>query len=321
MANRLDSLLGSRVQSLPLSRGRGFPVLLDGGMGTALSGRGLDTRSDSTAAWNHTHPDVVAAVHQAFVEAGADAIHTNSFAANPWQLGTDLDSDAFIRANKRAAEIALESAGGSLVIGDIGPSGALPPPEGDADLNVLEEVFAVQAAVLAEAGVDFLHVETLYHPKEARAAVRGCRVGAPDLPVVASMACRRGSTGVVTVAGLPWRGVLRAALEEGADGVGVNCSMTPREMRPLIEALIREVGDRPVFAQPTIAPDGGPPLYPGEFAAGLLDLVAVGARAVGGCCGTSPHDIASARLSLDALPEPTRGPGTAPFERRAQALT
>lgn len=311
MANRLETLLGPRR------------LLLDGGMGTALSARGLDIRSDSTAAWNHSHPEVVAEVHRAFVEAGADAIHTNSFAANPWQLGADLDSSAFVDTNTRAAQLAIEAAADEasrrsrttrvLVIGDIGPSGALPPPEGDADLNLLEEAFAAQAAALAAAGVDFLHIETLYHPKEARAAIRGCRAGAPELPLVASMACRRATGGVVTVAGLPWRGVLRAALEEGADGVGVNCSMTPREMRPLVELLAREAG-RPVFAQPTVAPDSGPPLYPGEFAGGLLDLLAAGAVAVGGCCGTSPHDIASARLSLDALPEkPAATAGTAPI--------
>lgn len=300
MANRLETLLGPRL-------------LLDGGMGTALSGRGLDIRTDSSAAWNHSHPQVVAAVHRAYVEAGAQAIHTNSFTANPWQLGAAMDGDAFIDTNRRAAELALEAAAGrALVIGDIGPTGALPPPEGDADLNLLEDVFAAQAATLAAAGVDLIHVETLYHPKEARAAIRGCRAGAPDLPVVASMACRRATGGVVTVAGLPWRGVLRAALEEGADGIGVNCSMTPKEMRPLVELLAAETR-RPVFAQPTIAPDGGPPLYPGEFAGGLLELLAAGATAVGGCCGTSPHDIASARLSLDALPERARAAGTAGY--------
>ena len=306
--------MGSRLVDLI---GPGF--LLDGGMGTALSGRGLDVREESTASWNESHPEVVVEVHRSFVDAGADGIHTNTFTANPWQLlpggrpfeGDLADAPGFVQANITAAELAIKAAAGeALVIGDIGPSGLLPPPEGDADVNLLEEVFAVQAAALASAGVELLHIETLYHAKEARAALRGCRAGAPQLPVIASMTCRRGSGGIVSTIGQPWRGLLRAFLEEGADAVGVNCSMTPAEMLPLIEDLIRQT-DLPVIAQPTIAPDGGPPLYPGEFAAGLVDLLKAGARAIGGCCGTSAHDIASTRLSLEGLPSPVHSKVTA----------
>lgn len=312
MASRLDDLIGPRS-------------LLDGGMGTALSGRGLDVRAESTASWNQSHPEVVTEVHRAFVAAGAEAIHTNTFTANPWQLSPadrpfesgDLGDARFVRINIEAAELAIEAAAGeALVIGDIGPSGVLPPPEGDADVNLLEEVFAIQAAALASAGVDLLHVETLYHPKEARAALRGCRAGAPELPVIASMACRRGTHGIVTSIGLPWRGLLRAFLEEGADGIGINCSLSPTEMLPLVDELVR-LTRLPIIAQPTIAPDGGPPLYPGEFAGGLIDLIRAGAQAIGGCCGTSAHDIASARQALEAMPARVHTNPTAPIGCRA----
>lgn len=309
MGARIDDLIGPRF-------------LLDGGMGTALSGRGLDITAESSASWNGTHPDIVSEIHRSFVEAGAGAIHTNTFTANPWQLapntrpfdGRDLGSaPRFVEINIAAAELAIDAAdGAALVIGDIGPSGVLPPPEGDADVNLLEEVFAIQAAALASGGVDLLHLETFYHPKEARAALRGCRAGAPELPVIASMACRHGSSSIVTSLGLPWRGLLRAFTEEGADAVGVNCAMSPSEMLPLISDLV-QLTDLPLVAQPTIAPDGGAPLYPGEFAAGLLELLETGARAVGGCCGTSAHDIASARLSLEALPATVHKRPTAPI--------
>lgn len=290
-------------------------LLLDGGMGTALSARGLDTRVESSASWNLRRPAAVRHAHQSFVAAGAGALHTNTFTGNPGQLnlpgsGPEHTIEA---ANRAGVELARAAAiPGVLVIGDIGPTGRIPPPEGNADLHELEDSFLLQAATLAGAGVDMLHLETFYHPKEARAALRGCRLGAPGVPVIASMACRRSGDGYVTVFGLPWEAMLLAFLEEGADAVGTNCSMTPEEMAPLIERLARTTRV-PIVAQPTVAPTTGAPLYPGEFACGLLTLLGAGARAVGGCCGTSAADLAAARLSIDALPQPTRRQRTAPI--------
>lgn len=309
---------GRRLDHLP------DRLLLDGGLGTALSSRGLDTHSESTASWNHRRPEAVRAAHQSFIASGVQAIHTNTFTANRWQLegpaprGTAAPraSDAAVLAANRAGVHLAQQAKveGVLVIGDIGPSGQIPPPEGDADLFELEEGFALQASALAASGVDLLHLETLYHPKEARAALRGCRQGAPGVPVVASMACRRTATGYATVLGLPWEGMLLAFLEEGADAVGANCSLPPDEMVPLIKQLATR-SRLPVFAQPTVAPTDGPPLYPAEFAAGLLALLRAGARAVGGCCGTSAADLAAARVAIDALPRRASRSRTAPMAR------
>jgi 5-methyltetrahydrofolate--homocysteine methyltransferase len=113
--------------------------------------------------------------------------------------------------------------------------------------------------------------------------------------VVASVACaapRPGGT-FTTVLGFPADAVLGVALEERADGVGVNCGLVPADLLPIIERLVARTG-LPVFAQPIVAPAAGPPLYPGEFAAGVAALFAAGARVVGGCCGTSPTDLAAA---------------------------
>ncbi len=294
------------------------PLLVDGGMGTALSARGLDPAIETTSSWNLKHPERVQAIHEGFVSAGAELIHTNTFSANRWQLRNQLDQ--FTESNREGVMLAQrvvdnvdkESDTNVWVAGNLGPSGDLPPPEGDADLFDLEDGFECQARLLIAAGVDALHIETLYHPKEARAAIRGCRRASADIPIVASMACRQLGQGFVTVAGLPWRAMLKAFIEEGANAVGANCSLTPLEMLPLIEQ-IRSRTHLPIFAQPTVAPTGGAPLYPGEFALGLVKLIRAGANAVGGCCGTSAADIAAARVALDAVPWPRPSQPTRPF--------
>ncbi|MBT8492985.1 MAG: homocysteine S-methyltransferase family protein, partial [Deltaproteobacteria bacterium] len=161
---------------------------------------------------------------------------------------------------------------------------------------------------LSEGGVDFLHVETLYHPKEVRAALRGCRFGAPDLPVVSSLACRKAAGGYLTHIGFSAEHLVQVMAEERADGVGVNCSMAPGDMLDLVNAVAAIV-NAPIFAQPTIAPDGGAPLYPAEFAAGVTGLFSAGARAVGGCCGTSAQDV---ELAYAAMTAPHRLPTQEP---------
>jgi methionine synthase I (cobalamin-dependent) len=275
-------------------------LLLDGGMGTSLIARGLDVGREPTEGWNVTRLDEVEQVHRAFVEAGAGAIQTNTFGANRVRLhafGLAGNVTEYNVAGVRAAHAA--ATGTTLIIGDLGPTGAIPPPEGDASLVELEYTFAEQASALAAAGVDFLHIETLYHPKEARAAVRGCRAGAPDLAVVVSMTCTRVGDTYRTTMGFSAETMLAAIVEEGADGIGANCSLVPADMLDLVRLLVDKSG-LPVFAKPTVAPNGAGPLYPGEFATGVAALFSLGARAVGGCCGTGAADIAAAATVLES---------------------
>jgi 5-methyltetrahydrofolate--homocysteine methyltransferase len=139
----------------------------------------------------------------------------------------------------------------------------------------------------------------MVNPKELRAALRGVRSGAPNLPVVVSMACRSEGDSFKTTMGFSIESMLAVAREEKADGIGANCMMSPHSMLPLIQAMVAST-KVPVFAKPTIAPDGGAPLYPDEFAIGVLNLFKAGARAVGGCCGTNPQDIDCAVRRLNS---------------------
>lgn len=285
-----------RAVSRPLMDLNQLPdqLMLDGGFGTTLMARGLDVGSEPTASWNLSHATEVSSIHTGFIAAGAGAIQTNTFGANRFALDQYGCSDVE-GCNVAGVRLAREAAAGEsvYVIGSLGPSGRVPPPQGSANLADLESVFAEQAGFLAEAGVDFLHAETMVHPKELRAVLRGIRLVAPKLPVVASFACRVAGESYKTTLGFSLESMLTVCLEEKVDGIGANCMLMPCDMLDLVSA-IRMKTDLPVFAKPTIAPDGGPPLYPDEFARGVADLFARGARAVGGCCGTGVEDIAAA---------------------------
>jgi 5-methyltetrahydrofolate--homocysteine methyltransferase len=268
-------------------------------MGTALIARGLSVDAEPPEAWNITQPDVVREIHRRYADAGCGALQSNTFGGNRLRLRQYGLEDRVAELNEAGVAIARRAApDGVLVFASVGPTGAVPPPQGDADLVELEDAFAEQAAALAASGIALLHLETLYHPKEVRAALRGCRHGAPGTPVVTSFACTRvGPTTFSTSMGFPIDTMISVALEERVDGLGVNCSLTPAEMRPVVERLVSRC-KVPVFAQPIVAAAGAAPLFPAEFAAGVLALFEAGARVVGGCCGTSPTDLAACADAL-----------------------
>jgi 5-methyltetrahydrofolate--homocysteine methyltransferase len=271
-------------------------LLLDGGVGTALIAQGLDLARETPEAWNLRFPEMVREVHRGFAAAGSQAVQTNSFGGNRIRLRAVGLENHVAELNLAALALARSAVpDGVLIVASMGPTGAVPPPEGDADLHELEEAFAEQAAAIAgagPAGASFIHLESFYHPKELRAALRGCRAGAPDLPVAASFACNRAGSSYRSAMGFPVEALLGVALEERADAVGANCWLPPAAMLPLVEILLAR-SPVPVLAKPIVAAAGSAPPYPGEFAVGVELLFATGARAVGGCCGTSPADLAA----------------------------
>ena len=271
-------------------------------MGTELMARGLRAGKDCAEAWNLDRPDDVRRIHQAYFAAGADVVQTNTFGGTRIRLSAFGRQTDVRNVNVAGALLARElRPAGVLIAASVGPTGAIPPPEGKADLIELEDAYAEQAMALAEGGVDLIHIETMYHPKEARAALRGIHEGAPGLAVVASMTCRRTTRGYATPLGFPPEPMLAAFLEEDADGVGVNCTLAPADMLDLVR-LVRARTDKPLFAKPTVAPMGMSPLLPDELATGALALFAVGATAVGGCCGAGPADIEAVRKAIDDAP-------------------
>ena len=279
-------------------------LLLDGGMGSMLIAKGL-VAGRAPEWWVIEHPDRIADAHRAYAEAGADVVHAVTFGANPVKLAVVGLQERAEEVNRRAVALARDACpADTLIAGDVGPTGKFFPPMGDATEDRLRDVYTSQVGWLADAGVDLISIETMYDLREAVAAVEAARE--TGLPVLASMTFDRRKRGFFTLVGDRVIPSLQALREAGADAVGFNCSL---ESAPMID-LVREAAagvDAPLLAQPNAGqprPTADGVVYDadeGQFVADLLQMVEVGARIIGGCCGTDPSFIAGARQALDSL--------------------
>ena len=291
-------------------------LVLDGSMGAYLQMKGLPT-GKAPDLLNLERPDAVAEVHRAYVDAGADVILTNTFGATPARLDAHGFGRRSAEINAAAVRIAREAAGGrAFVAGDVGPSGLLPAPTGDASFDDAVATFKVQIEALAEAGVDLLLFETFFDLQELRAAMIAAREAAHGLPVVALMTFTesgRTDTGVTPEAAA-------VTLEKlGACAVGANCSTGPADMLAVARRMATAAGVPLCFEPNAGLPrqvDGKLiyPMSPEEFGDHGPAFLAAGARLAGGCCGTTPESIRHLRARLDGLTPVT------PARRRAVRL-
>ena len=275
-------------------------LLLDGGMGTMLQGSGLEP-GQAPETLNLTNPAAVEAVHAAYATAGADIITANTFGASRQKLGEDP-------APYIAAGISLaRRAGGKLAALDVGPLGTLLKPFGPLSFQRAYELFAEIVTAGEQAGADLVLIETMGDLLEAKAALLAAKENT-RLPVLATMtfgADGRTFLGVDPAAAA----VTLTAL--GADGVGLNCSVGPRELGPALEEMLRAT-HLPVAVQPNAGlprMEGGETVYdvgPEEFARCARDFLRSGASILGGCCGTTPDHIRALRALLDGWEGPPR---------------
>ena len=283
----------------------GDVLLLDGGLGALFIVQGLEPGS-APEWWVLEHPGRVQAAHRAYVEAGSDIIHTCTFGASPPKLEDAGLGGRCAEVNGAAVALARAACEGSatLVAGDIGPTGKLFAPMGDADEVSLEQAFDQQVAALVEAGVDLISIETMYDVREALAATRAAvRRG---LPTLCCMTFDLKKRGFFSMVGDKVGPSVEALAEAGAAAVGFNCSLEAAQMVALVQearaaapsgvAIIAQ----PNAGQPRATPDGV--VYdadPQDFTVRLLEMVRQGAGLVGGCCGTTPDFIRLARAALD----------------------
>ena len=266
-----------------------MPELLDGAMGTMLQRSGMKPGTIPETL-NITDPEMVAAVQRAYIRAGSQAIYANTFGANALKLkGTGYTTAEVIAAGMRIAkECAAET--GALAGLDVGPLGVMVEPLGSLPF---EEAVALYREIMkagAEAGADLIAIETMSDLTETRAALIAAREET-DLPVFVTMSFD--STGR-TFTGCTPASMARTLEGLGADAVGVNCSLGPREMIPIVRE-IRANTTLPVIAKPNA---GLPDPVTGEygvdaeaFAEAMEELAAAGAGIRGGCCGTDPDYI------------------------------
>lgn len=285
--------------------GRAY-LLFDGGMGTLVQAAGLHTVHAVPDLLNLTHPEAIVAIQRQYVEAGADCITTNTFNTNRLKLA---NAGATVAEVYAAAAANARAAGAPLVAGDIGPTGALLEPLGTLSFDEAFDIFAEQARAAETAGCDLIVVETMADLLEAKAAVLAA-VETTSLPVFATMTF--GEDGRTFLGTTP--AIAATTLSAlGASAVGLNCSLGPVELAPLVEELAPH-NRALVMAQPNAGlpriQDGETvfDVGPDEFARAMEAILDAGATVVGGCCGTTPAHIAALSALLDARPLPAVEP-------------
>jgi 5-methyltetrahydrofolate--homocysteine methyltransferase len=244
-------------------------------------------------------PDTILKLETAFVEAGSDIILTCTFGGTSLRMTESKYSDRAPEVNARAVELAREAASKGenvLIAGSMGSTGALIKPFGPLTPEEAKESFTEQAKALADGGVDLLLIETMFAFDETDAAFEGAR-SVTDLPIVVSFSYDRG---VATMMGVKPKDVIKKYQEVGAVLVGANCGTTLENMEKIITEYAETAPDFPLWAKPNaglpemdletdIATYNVTPEEMGEFA---KKYVALGARVVGGCCGSTPEHVA-----------------------------
>ena len=270
-------------------------VCLDGGMGTLLQAAGLEP-GEHPERWNLTHPEVIQGVHRDYFDAGSHVVNTNTFGANTLKFSLS-ELDEIIRAAVENANVARKTSRGSqekFIALDIGPTGKLLKPYGDLDFEDAVSVFADTVKLGVKYGVDLIMIETMNDSYETKAALLAAKENS-DLPVFVSNAY--GEDGKLMTGASP---AAMVAMLEGmhADAIGVNCSLGPKQLRPVVEEIL-QCASVPVLLKPNAGlpqSRNGETVYdvlPDEFAADVADMVRAGVRVAGGCCGTTPAYIAA----------------------------
>ena len=275
-------------------------VFLDGGMGTQLQARGLQPGQKPELAALEM-PDVLTAIHTDYANAGADILLANTFGANAKKLaGCGHTVEDVVTASITCARKAADTTG-ALVALDIGPLGELLVPAGTLSFEDAYAEFAQVIRAGTAAGADLVFLETMTDLYELKAAILAAKENC-TLPIFTSMSFEsRGRT--FTGCTVESYAVTAAGL--GADAVGINCSLGPKEILPFAQRLCRSVpAGVPVFVKPNAGlpnPDGSYNLDPDGFAAEMKEYAAIGVSMVGGCCGTTPAFIAKLHETFSPL--------------------
>ena len=284
----------------------GRPLLADGATGTNLFEVGLRS-GDNPESWNETHPDRIQALHQSFVDAGADIILTNSFGGNRRRLMLHGLESRARDLNRMAAENAravADKAGRPVVVaGSVGPTGDLLAPLGPLTEDEAVEVFVEQMEGLKLGGADVAWIETMSAPEEIRAAARAAAIVGMPFTATASF-----DTAGRTMMGLSPDAY--AGLFDGFEAkplaFGANCGVGAADLLVSILGMTQARPDAIVIAKA----NAGVPQWHGTHIhySGSPELMGIyaglavnaGARIVGGCCGTKPEHLAAMRAALDA---------------------
>jgi len=272
-------------------------LLADGAMGTYLYWKGVEPEGCLQCVV-FDEPELVAGVHGDYVDAGARLIETHTFAANAIKLARFGLEDRVAEMTEAATRIAREAAGPDVyVAGSVGPLGAMLRPYGNLTINEVRDLFREQISGLAVGGVDCILLETMSSTVECLEALSVARE-VTDVPVFCSMTFLPDGT---TKFGDNLTTAFRRLLDAGADGIGLNCNLGPKETYDLVaeKLLGGELGGRDFVL--SVMPNAGYPtrveeqtVYvasPEYFKTYAAMFAELGANIVGGCCGTTPEHV------------------------------
>ena len=302
---------------------RSHPLLLDGAAASQLNREGLRA-GECPEEWNRTHPRTVAAIHQAFVEAGAQVVTTNSLGANRVGLNRFGLANQVFELNLSAAQIAREICPDSIyVAGSVGPTGEMVTPSGRLTFEKLLAIFQEQIAGLVEGGVDLICVENMSQLHEARAAVIAAKTF-PRVPVLVTMVFTTNPTGFRTTMNVDPQSAVLELEAAGADAIGCSCGQLSAKQMARLVARLKELTRLPIIAQ---LDPGKPSLRKGllfysrtphQLAEGAKEVLRAGADIVGGSWGTTPSHIAAMAESIPKVKRATRA-GSAAKAKKASS--
>ena len=273
----------------------------DGGFGTLLQARGLRA-GEKPEMWNLTRPEDITAIHLEYLNAGSDIISTNTFGANSLKFDCleEIIAAAFTNAKKAVELCGKEKA---FIAFDMGPTGKLLEPLGDLPFEKAVEIFAETVKTAEKYAPDLYIVETMNDSYETKAAVLAVKENS-DKPVFVSNVydeSRKLMTGASPKA-------MIALLEGlGADAIGINCSLGPRQMVDIVREYVK-YSSLPVM----VCPNAGLPrsvdgktvfdVDSEEFSDCMAEIAEIGAVILGGCCGTTPEYIRKTVEKTAAMP-------------------
>jgi len=278
---------------------RGETLVADGATGTNLQQMGLKAGAPPEDLVID-NPDLLLKLEGAFVEAGSDIILTCTFGGTRLRMKDSKYRDRAAEVNTRAAELARKAAAPRsdvLIAGSMGPTGSIMKPYGPLTADQAVETYAEQARGLAQGGVDLLLIETMFALNEADAAFDGAR-SVTELPIVVSFSYDRG---VRTMMGVKPTEVARKYKEKGASLAGANCGTTLENMETIVREYAETIPGFALWAKPNAGvphmdvktEQGVYDMTPEDMASYARKYARLGARVVGGCCGSTPAHVAA----------------------------
>jgi len=282
-------------------------LLADGATGSNLFDAGLMS-GDAPELWNTDQPHKISALHQSFVDAGADILLTNSFGGTRYRLKLHHAQERVAELNQSAARLARAVADASgrtvAVAGSMGPTGEIMEPIGPLSIALATEAFAEQAKNLAAGGADVLWIETMSSVEEVQAAVAGAAT--TGLPIVCTLSFDTNGRTMMGISPSDFA-TLEKTLVPRLAACGTNCGVGASEVVACIHNLAAATGPDvvlvakgncgiPQYVDGAIVYNGTPELM-AIYARMALDA---GARIIGGCCGTSPKHLRAMRDALEA---------------------